>query len=399
VDRPTHRFGVPDGLPAAGLFGGVLVLAGLAAAGLSGQGAGQIPPVLLVASVLVAAGAVVGSGVVLVRRLHSAAATLEHTARQVEEAGSRLQVLIEHVPAAVYIDMADPDVSDGGRLAYMSPQITGILGYRPDELVENPELWPSRIHPEDRAAAIAAYEAHWQTGQPLRAEYRMLARDGTEVWVRDEAYGMPDDTQSGRQASQGLLVDITDRKRLESKLIHDALHDPLTGLANRVLLRDHLERALARQVRSRGTVALLFVDLDDFKRINDSYGHAAGDQILVQVAERLAGAVRAEDVVGRQSGDEFAVLLGQVRDDAEAVALAERILSELRRPVQLGAWSISVGGSIGIALTAERGTAAEELLTQADAAMYAAKADGKGRHAVYDPRMPIRTWTELEAAG
>jgi diguanylate cyclase (GGDEF)-like protein/PAS domain S-box-containing protein len=399
VDRVARRFGVPDGLAVAGLFGGALVLAALAVAGLTGSGSGQIDPVVTAAATLVALGAILGSGVILVRRLRAAAATVEQTTRQVEEAGSRLRVLVEHVPAAVYIDMADPDVSDGGRLAYMSPQITGILGYRPDELVNDPELWPSRIHPDDRAAAIAAYGEHWQTGEPLRAEYRMLARDGSEVWVRDEAYAMPDDTQSGRQMSQGLLVDTTDRKRLESKLIHDALHDPLTGLANRVLLRDHLERALARQIRSGGPVALLFVDLDDFKRINDSYGHAAGDQILAQVAGRLVGAVRADDVVGRQSGDEFAVLLGQIHTDDEAIASAERILGELRRPILLGARSIVVGGSIGIALTSERGTAAEELLTQADAAMYAAKASGKGRHAVYDPRMPVRTWTELEAAG
>ena len=281
----------------------------------------------------------------------------------------------------------------------MSPQISGILGYRPEELVSDPELWPSRIHPDDRAAAISAYEAHWRTGEPLRAEYRMLARDGTEVWVRDEAYGMPDDTQSGRQLSQGLLIDITDRKRLESKLIHDALHDPLTGLANRVLLRDHLERALARQSRSAGTVALLFVDLDDFKRVNDSYGHAAGDQILCAVADRLVGAVRADDVVARQSGDEFGILLGLVRDADEAITSAERILRELRRPIPLGGHLVVVGGSIGIALATESEATAEDLLTQADAAMYAAKADGKDRHAIYAPRMPIRTWTELEAAG
>ena len=148
-----------------------------------------------------------------------------------------------------------------------------------------------------------------------------------------------------------------------------------------------------------GTIALLFVDLDDFKRINDSYGHAAGDQILVRVAERLVGAVRAEDVVGRQSGDEFAVLLAQVRDADEAIVSAERILGELRRPILLGAHSIVVGGTIGIAVATEPGATAEDLLTQADAAMYAAKADGKGRHAVYDPWMPTRTWTELEAAG
>ncbi len=227
----------------------------------------------------------------------------------------------------------------------------------------------------------------------------MLARDGTEIWVRDEAYAMPDDTQSGRRKSQGLLIDTTDRKVLESKLIHDALHDPLTGLANRVLLRDHLERALARLHRSRGTAALLFVDLDDFKRVNDSYGHVAGDQILVAVAQRLIGAVRADDVVARQHGDEFAVLLGQARGEDEAIASAERILGELRRPIQLGARSITVGCSIGIGLTSEHGSDAEDLLIQADAAMYAAKASGKGRYALYDPRMPIRTWSDLEAAG
>jgi diguanylate cyclase (GGDEF)-like protein/PAS domain S-box-containing protein len=397
VDQSAHRLRLPDGLPVVGLFGGALVLAGLAVVGLTGTAVGPAAPVALGAMIVF--GVVVGSGAVLIRRLRHADAMIERATRQVEDAGSRLQVLVEHVPAAVYIDMADPDVSDGGRLAYMSPQITGILGYRPEELVDDPELWPSRIHPDDRVAALAAYEAHWQTGAPLQAEYRMLGRDGAEVWVRDEAYGMPDDTQSGRQVSQGILVDITDRKRLESKLIHDALHDPLTGLANRVLLRDHLERALARRGRGGETIALLFVDLDDFKRINDSYGHAVGDQILVRVAERLAGAVRAEDVVGRQSGDEFAVLLGHVRDADEAIVSADRILGELRRPILLGANSIVVGGTIGIAVATEPSSTAEDLLTQADAAMYAAKADGKGRHAVYDRWMPTRTWTDLEAAG
>ena len=398
MDRVSRRFGAPDGLPAVGLFGGALILAALAFVDIADIATGLMAPIVAAAEI-VALCAVVGAGVILLIRLRSATAALEHRTRQVEEAGSRLQVLVEHVPAAVYIDLADPDVTDGGRLAYMSPQITGILGYRPDELVNDPELWPSRIHPEDRGAAIAAYESHWRTGEPLRAEYRMLARDGHEVWVRDEAYGMPDDEQSGRQMSQGLLIDITDRKRLESKLIHDALHDPLTGLANRVLLRDHLERKLARHGRTPGTVALLFVDLDDFKRINDSFGHAAGDQILVNIASRLAESVRADDVVGRQSGDEFAVLLGRVQDDDEAVSAAERILRELRRPILLGASSIVVGGSIGIALADGPDTTAEDLLTQADAAMYAAKAAGKGRHEVYDERMPTRTWTELEAAG
>jgi diguanylate cyclase (GGDEF)-like protein/PAS domain S-box-containing protein len=398
VDRiATRRFGVPDGISAVWLFGGALFLALLAVTVVAGS-----VPELVWATVALAAGAlaiVVGAGLVLLKRLRDTGATLERTSREAVETAARLRVLIEHVPAAVYIDMADPDVSDGGRLAYMSPQIRGILGFEPEEFIGDPELWPSRIHPDDRAGAIDAYETHWRTGEPLRAEYRMVARDGTEIWVRDEAFAMADDTQSGRRVSQGLLVVITDRKLLESKLIHDALHDPLTGLANRVLLRDHLERALARHGRSPGTVALLFVDLDDFKQVNDQFGHAAGDQILCQVSERLREAVRADDVVGRQSGDEFAVLLDRVLGEDEAVVAAERILRELRRPFQLGGRAVVVGGSIGIAVADERGMVAEELLIQADAAMYAAKRAGKCTFAVFEPRMPVRTWTELEAAG
>jgi diguanylate cyclase (GGDEF)-like protein/PAS domain S-box-containing protein len=398
VDRiATRRFGVPGGISVVWLFGGAVFLAVLAVAGVGGA----VPELVMPTVVLAAAalGMVVGAGIVLVRRLRATDATLEQTSREAVESAERLRVLIEHVPAAVYIDMADPAVSDGGRLAYMSPQIIGILGYRPDEFLDDPELWPSLIHPDDHAAAIAAYEHHWRTGEPLRAEYRMIARDGAEVWVRDEAFAMPDDTRSGRQVSQGLLVDTTDRKRLESKLIHDALHDPLTGLANRVLVRDHLERALARRRRSPGTVALLFVDLDDFKPVNDSFGHAAGDEILCQVATRLVDAVRADDVVGRQSGDEFAVLLDQVRGEDEAAAAAERILGALRRPMHLGGRVVVVGCSIGVAVASDRSPTAEEMLLRADAAMYAAKAAGKGTFAVFDSAMPTRTWTELEAAG
>ena len=401
MDRTTRRFRLPSGssggLAAAGLFAGALVLAALGMVATLVLPGSAAPA--LVALEIAALGVVVASGAILLGRLRDAATAVEDTTREAEETGSRLRVLVEHVPAVVYIDMADPGVSDGGRLAYMSPQICGMLGYRPDEFVDDPELWPSRIHPDDRGAAIAAYEEHWRTGEPLRAEYRMLARDGSEVWVLDQAFAMPDGGQGGGRVSQGLVVDTTDRKRLESKLIHDALHDPLTGLANRALLRDHLERALARQERTPGRVALLFVDLDDFKRVNDAFGHAVGDEILRRVAERLVAVVRAEDVVARQSGDEFAVLLGQTRDDEEVTGLAERILAELRRPILLGGRSIIVGGSIGIAVADEPAMAAEDVLVRADAAMYAAKAAGKGTLAVYDPRMSVRTLTELEAAG
>src|SRR6478752_5758681 len=161
VDRTTRSFGVPDGVQVVGLFGGALFLATLGLASiLSATNAGSAA--VLIVAAITALAVVLGCGALLLRRVRAAATSLERTKREAHESAARLKVLVEHVPAAVYIDMEDPDVSDGGRLAYMSPQITGILGYRPDEFVNDPELWPSRIHPEDRGAAIAAYEAHWQ---------------------------------------------------------------------------------------------------------------------------------------------------------------------------------------------------------------------------------------------
>ncbi len=161
-----------------------------------------------------------------------------------EVTDSRYRVLVEHVPAGVYIDVEDPEATDGGRLDYMSPQFGSILGYSPEEFKADPELWASLMHPEDHEVALAAYVDHWNSGLPLRADYRMVARDGRIVWIHDEAFAMTD--AEGRRVSQGLVVDNTDQKRLEAQLLHDALHDPLTGLANRVLFRDHLERALIR---------------------------------------------------------------------------------------------------------------------------------------------------------
>jgi diguanylate cyclase (GGDEF)-like protein len=217
----------------------------------------------------------------------------------------------------------------------------------------------------------------------------MTARDGSVVWVHDEAYSMTEGAD-GRRVSQGLLVNRTDQKQLEEQLLYDALHDPLTGLANRALFRDHVERALARQPRSGAKVALLFVDLDDFKVVNDSLGHRAGDRLLVEVAQRLTSAIRAGDVAARQGGDEFTVLLDEVESVEDVIESAERIAAQLGHPIELDGRSIVIGLSVGIALAEDQDTEADDLLAHADAAMYAAKAEGKGRHAVFDPSMRIR---------
>ena len=321
---------------------------------------------------------------------------LEAALRSRAQAASRYKVLVESVPAAVYIDMADPSVSDGGRLDYMSPQIEAILGYPARAFVDDPELWPAIIHPADRTVALAAYAEHWTTEKPLRLDYRMIAADDSIVWVHDEAYALHDAENEGVRISQGLLVDTTEQKRLEAQLLHDTLHDPLTGLANRVLFREHAERALARSRRRRSSVALLFLDLDDFKVVNDSLGHRAGDRLLIEVAHRLEAALRSEDVAARQGGDEFTVLVERVGGLDEAEALAERLSAELGRPIELEGRRIVVRASVGIALSGSAQIGADDLLAHADAAMYAAKSLGKARHAVFDPSMRIQAKGRLE---
>ncbi|HEX5824820.1 MAG TPA: EAL domain-containing protein [Candidatus Limnocylindrales bacterium] len=322
---------------------------------------------------------------------------LERALVQRSEADSRYRVLVESVPAAVYIDVADPDFVGGGRVSYMSPQIERILGYPPEAFMTDADLWPQLIHPADVDRTIAAYNEHWASERPLRADYRMVARDGSIVWVHDEAFSMVEASSTGRRrVSQGLVVDTTEQKRLEEQLLHDALHDPLTGMANRVLFRDHVERALAARRRRRTKVAVLFLDLDNFKLVNDSLGHRAGDRLLVEVAQRLQTTIRVTDVAARQGGDEFTILLDRVRNVEEATASADRIAAELRKPIELDGRSIVVGVSIGIAMAGGPDIGADDLLAHADAAMYEAKGHGRARYAVFDPSMRIRATSRLE---
>jgi diguanylate cyclase (GGDEF)-like protein len=278
----------------------------------------------------------------------------------------------------------------------MSPQIESILGYPPEAFIADPELWPRLIHPDDLDATIAAYTDHWGSERPLRADYRMLARDGSIVWIHDEAFSMTETSNAGRRVSQGLLVNTTDQKRLEEQLLHDALHDPLTGLANRVLFREHVDRALAGSRRRRARIAVLFLDLDNFKVVNDSLGHVAGDRLLVEVAERLRTTIRGTDVAARQGGDEFTILLDRIGGTEEAEAFADRLAAEVGMPIELDGRSIVVGVSIGIAMADGPELAADDLLAHADAAMYEAKGQGRARHAVFDPSMRVRARGRLE---
>jgi diguanylate cyclase (GGDEF)-like protein len=227
------------------------------------------------------------------------------------------------------------------------------------------------------------------------AEYRLIARDGSVVWVLEDALLVKDAT-GGPLYWQGILYDITERKEAEERLEHRAFHDPLTELPNRQLFLDRLGHALARTQRRAGsTVAVLFMDLDDFKVINDSLGHEAGDRVLVAVGERLEGCLRPEDTLARFGGDEFVVLVEDVEGPEGAVRIAERLMDVLEGPFDLEGRELFVRASVGIALGTSRTKSAEDLIRHADAAMYRAKEEGSG-YAVFDPALYERAVRRLQ---
>ncbi|HEX6036760.1 putative bifunctional diguanylate cyclase/phosphodiesterase, partial [Longimicrobium sp.] len=262
-----------------------------------------------------------------------------------------------------------------------------ILGYGADEAVgEHPDEWLNRVHPDDWERVRGEVTASIGGGRShLEMEHRIRHRDGSWRWVRARAVTVrAADGRAVRVA--GSLSDITEQKVAEELLLHHALHDVLTGLPNRSLMIDRLGLALRRVARSGGTLAVLFLDLDGFKVVNDSLGHATGDRLLDAVARRLEGCLRPADTVARLGGDEFSVLLEDLRDAAEARAVAERVHDALREPFPLDGRPVFTTASIGIAVGGA-GATPESLLRDADTAMYRAKSGGRARCEVFDPTM------------
>ncbi len=274
-------------------------------------------------------------------------------------------------------------------------QAEETFGWSREEAIGQP--LEDRIIPiAQRAAHRAGMARYLATGEGRligkRIELTALHRDGHEFLA--ELTIWPVGTGDSIKFS-ALIHDITLRKQLELQLQHQAFHDSLTGLANRALFRDRVTHALARQARSHGAVSVLFSDLDDFKTVNDSLGHDAGDQLLVAVAERLRAVMRPEDTTARFGGDEFAILLEDTTEDGARRA-AERILEALRSPFEFHGRQVVMHASIGASITSATETEPDDLLRQADLAMYTAKTSGKGRFAFYEPQMHAAAVTRME---
>ncbi len=280
---------------------------------------------------------------------------------------------------------------------YLSPRWKQMLGYNDAEIGDAPGEWLGRVHQDDRAALTQTLDAHMAGAlQHFEHEHRIQHRDGEYRWMHSRAMAVRDAGGRARRVV-GSQTDVTDRKAAEQRLQHDAMHDALTGLPNRVLFLDRLDQAIRRAQRATppAAAAVLFLDLDRFKLVNDSLGHHVGDRLLKAVASRLESAVRPPDTVARLGGDEFTMLLDGVSDAHEASAVAERVHATLRAPFRIDERELFIDASIGIAL-AEAGAAPETVLRDADVAMYRAKADGKGRHAVFDGRMHEQVMRRLD---
>lgn len=326
--------------------------------------------------------------------------------RQLLARDELFRVIAENTPDMIAV------VDRQGRRLYNSPAYSKVLGYTAAELQQSPAL--DQVHPDDRARVEYAAAQAFESGSGEMLEYRMRHKDGTWHVLESSAGVVPD---AAGNTCHLIIVnrDITDRKRMEEQLQHNALHDRLTGLPNRALFLDRLERALSRaERRSDCHCAVLVVDIDDFKKCNDSLGHAAGDELLVLIAQRLLQSIRRYDLLsrreprethsavdsatlGRLGGDEFTILLEDIHDASDAVRAGSRIQQNLSADHFLvGRREVFVTGSIGIAISSRSTDRPEDLLRDADIAMYRAKAGGVARCELFDSVMHEVTLQRLE---
>jgi diguanylate cyclase (GGDEF)-like protein/PAS domain S-box-containing protein len=312
-----------------------------------------------------------------------------HELKGSQETEERFRSLVTNSTDTIFVTDADTSI------LYCTPSAERILGYQPDDLTDR--KLRDLVHPDDLPPMLALVSrCANQPGGSARGEWRLSDHEGSWHFTETVVANLLDDPHV--RSLVFTSRDVGERVRFQNELQHQAFHDALTGLANRVLFKDRVEHALARAARTGVAVAVLFLDVDDFKLVNDGYGHVLGDHLLVQVAERVSGILRASDTASRLGGDEFAVLLEGSTDLREACQVAERALDLFADGFAIDAAELSVSVSIGVAVSDGSHTSAEELLRDADVAMYSAKAHGKNRYEVFEPAMQAAVYEQLELA-
>lgn len=296
-----------------------------------------------------------------------------------KELRERFQQLVENIIEVFW--MTTPDKS---MMLYVSPGYEAIWGRSCQSLYENPRQWLDAIHDEDRQRVIE--KASRQADGDYHEEYRIVRPDGEVRWISDRAFPVRDDNGKVHQIA-GVAIDITKRKRLTDRIEHMAHHDALTELPNRLTFTKALDEAIARARRTGKEFAVLSLDLDNFKDVNDTRGHATGDRLLQLVAGQLLAGLRLNDVVARFGGDEFAILLADPIEPDEIAALASRIIASVSRPHLIDGIVSHVGASIGVVMSEKYGCDAESLMSHADIALYRAKAEGRGTYRFFSKAM------------
>jgi diguanylate cyclase (GGDEF)-like protein/PAS domain S-box-containing protein len=317
---------------------------------------------------------------------------LQRIRRQLAERDQLFQLITENAADMIAV------VDGSGKRIYNSPAYQHILGYSAEELKTTSSI--EQIHPDDRQRVMEAAHKARSTGQGQRLEYRIRHKDGSWRILESTASAI----RNAKGETEKLVIvnrDISERKRAEEMLAHNAFHDGLTNLPNRALFIDRLQRALVLSKRHTDyKFAVLFIDIDEFKVFNDSLGHKVGDEVLIQIGHRLTASLREvdtiarpqigptkDDTLARLGGDEYTILLEDIRNPSDAIRVAERLQSKLAAPFTVQGYEIVVNASVGIALSTAACAHAEDLLRDANIAMYRAKRAGKARCEVFDTAM------------
>ncbi len=323
-----------------------------------------------------------GAGVFLSTILALLGEGIRRRGKAVRAAERRYRELVEELPLVTYVTTIAEDTPP----LYVSPQIEDLTGWPVEAWYADPAFLSNRLHPDDRDRVLDERVVHYELAKSFSTEYRLLARDGSTRWVLDVAE-MDTVGESSEPISRGFMLDITERKqaelgraqaevelRAQAELNrHQALHDSLTDLPNRTAFRLRLEQEIRRSRDGGDGVAVILIDLDRFKEVNDTLGHQSGDAVLVGLAQRLRDSIRQNDTVARLGGDEFGLLAPGVETEAAALALAAVVHEALAAPVPVGELELEVAASAGIALFPQHGDDSETLIRRADVALYRSK--------------------------